>query len=350
MNDEDFPWFIRAAGRITGPYSRAQLAELRQRSRFMAFHEVSPNKVLWSPAVDLFPEFFGQAVAVSVNTNGQTSGSPNQPRPKGAKEKGAREVEYLHLDGKDQQIGPVTESTLRSMVDSGELSPSTRIWTSGMPAWDTIENRLGISGPPSKRPPRQPDNLSDFDPALAPRAQHGLFLLGVGLCLAPLYPIVGSWGLGILLGLGGFSRGVARNALLLLVIGTMAGVFSTAGYFIGQTAENELWADRILRVGLAFATALFCLHSHFVLYLLSRMARSTGVLLWAQISAVMQLNQSIGDLFWTGYFITLVWDLDGPVLMRPAFLVLGGFFSLVTLVGMILAAFGVRQSLPGLRV
>jgi hypothetical protein len=80
-----------------------------------------------------------------------------------------------------------------------------------------------------------------------------------------------------------------------------------------------------------------------------RMARSTGVLLWAQISAVMQLNQIIGDLFWTGYFITLVWDLDGPVLMRPAFLVLGGFFSLVTLVGMILAAFGARQSLPGLR-
>jgi hypothetical protein len=36
--------------------------------------------------------------------------------------------------------------------------------------------------------------------------------------------------------------------------------------------------------------------------------------------------------------------------MRPAFLVLGGFFSLVTLVGMILAAFGVRQSLPGLKV
>jgi hypothetical protein len=103
-------------------------------------------------------------------------------------------------------------------------------------------------------------------------------------------------------------------------------------------------------VGLAFATALFCIHSHFVLYLLSRMARSTGVLLWAQISAVMQLNQIIGDLFWTGYFITLVWDLDGPVLMRPAFLVLGGFFSLVTLVGMILAAFGVRQSLPGLKV
>jgi hypothetical protein len=348
MNEEDFSWFLRAAGRITGPYSRAQLGELRQRSRFMAFHEVSPNKVLWSPAIDLFPELFGQAVAVSVNSSGTGSASTANPASPGPKT--AREIEYLHLDGKDQQIGPVTESTLRSMVESGELSPSTRIWTSGMSAWDTIENRLGIRGSPRKRPARQPDTQSDFDPALAPRAQHGLFLLGVGLCLAPLYPIVGAWGLGILLGLGGLSRGVARNALLLLVIGAMVAVFSTAGYFIGNAAENELWADRILRVGLAIATALFCLHSHFVLYLLSRMARSTGVLLWAQISAVMQLNQIIGDLFWTGYFITLVWDLDGPVLMRPAFLVLGGFFSLVTLVGMIHAAFGVRQSLPGLKV
>ena len=348
MTAEDFPWFLRAAGRITGPYSRAQLAELRQRSRFMAFHEVSPNKVLWSPAVDLFPELFGQAVAVPVNNPGTGSPQTTHGRPPGPT--ATREIEYLHLDGKDQQIGPVTESKLRAMVESGELSPSTRIWTSGMSAWDTIENRLGIVGNHRKRPTRQPDKSSDFDPALAPRAQHGLFLLGVGLCLTPLYPIVGAWGLGILLGLGGFSRGVARNALLLLVIGTMAGVISTAGYAIGQATENELWAGRILRVGLAIATGLFCLHAHFVLYLLSRMARSTGVLLWAQISAVMQLNQTIGDLFWTGYFITLVWDLDGPVLMRPAFLVLGGFFSLVTLVGMILAAFGVRQSLPGLRL
>ncbi len=345
MTDTPSHWFLRNAGRITGPYTRNDLVDLRQLSRFMPFHELSTNKVIWKPAIELFPDLFGQAISVTLEQN--------QPATHAAKETPATapnpgpETQYLYLDDKGDQLGPVPESQLRQMIQSGEIGAATRIWTSGMAAWLAAETQLGISRKPPKRSPQPAKENTSFDAAMGPRAQHGLFLLGIGLCLPPLYPFIGSWGLGTLMGLGGFSRGVARNALLLVMMATLVLFFTGGGFFLCLYMEKELLADQVLRGGLAGSTLLFCIHTHTMLVLLSQLARGTGVLLWAQVAAVMQMIQGIGDLFWAAFFLTTML-VESRAYFGPL-LILAGFFSLITLVGMILAAFGVRQAIPGLK-
>lgn len=345
MSDSHSHWFLRAAGRITGPYTRNDLVDLRQLSRFMPFHELSPNKVIWKPAIELFPDLFGQAISVSLEQNQTTPGAKKETDA--IAPMSAVTTEYLYLDDKGDQLGPVPESQLRQMIQTGEIGASVRIWTSGMAAWVTAETHLGITRKPPKRPARQTNETPLFDPAMGPRAQHGLFLLGIGLCLPPLYPLIGSWGLGTLMGLGGFSQGVARTALLVLLVATMVLIFSVGGFALCLSLEKELLSEQILRSGLAGATFLFSIHTHILLLLLSQMARGTGVLLWAQVAAVMQMIQAIADLFWMAFFLMIMLT-ESRAYFAPL-LILASFFFLVTLVGMILAAFGVRQSLPGLK-
>ncbi len=345
MTDNPSHWFLRAAGRITGPYTRSDLVDLRQLSRFMPFHELSPNKVIWKPGIDLFPELFGQAISVPLDQYQPAKNSPQDKAISG--QNPAPETEYLFLDGNGNQMGPVPESQLRNLIQSGEIASSTRIWTSGMAVWVDAESHFGIIRKPPKRISRPAKETAFFDPAMGPRAQHGLFLLGIGLCLPPLYPLIGPWGLGTLMGLGGSSKGIARFALLFLLIATMVFFFTVGGYFLCQYLEKELLSEQIRRGGFAGTTFLFSIHIHTLLVLLSQMARGTGVLLWAQVGAVMQMIQGIADLFWVTFFIVTMFS-ESRSYFAPL-LILAAFFSLITLVGMIMAAFGVRQSLPGLK-
>jgi len=46
----------------------------------------------------------------------------------------------------DEQVGPVDESTLKGLVDSGEIAPNALVWKDGMPDWAPYESVFAASG------------------------------------------------------------------------------------------------------------------------------------------------------------------------------------------------------------
>jgi hypothetical protein len=47
------PLYVRVRGKVLGPFSPAQLANLRDRGQFRSFHEVSEDRVGWQAASTL---------------------------------------------------------------------------------------------------------------------------------------------------------------------------------------------------------------------------------------------------------------------------------------------------------
>lgn len=46
--------------------------------------------------------------------------------------------QYFYIDSNKQQIGPISEDILKSLVYSGKLSPQTYIWTDGFSEWQLL--------------------------------------------------------------------------------------------------------------------------------------------------------------------------------------------------------------------
>ena len=55
-------WYIRSRGRVSGPFTVAQLESMRERGQFSRFHEVSTDRQNWVSAARV-PEFFPPAEA-----------------------------------------------------------------------------------------------------------------------------------------------------------------------------------------------------------------------------------------------------------------------------------------------
>jgi uncharacterized RDD family membrane protein YckC len=53
---------------------------------------------------------------------------------------------FYAQDGR--QMGPVTESRLNELADSGDVSPDTLVWHSGMPEWQPFRSAFATSAPP----------------------------------------------------------------------------------------------------------------------------------------------------------------------------------------------------------
>lgn len=46
--------------------------------------------------------------------------------------------QYFYIDSNNQQVGPVGEDVLWSLVHGGKISPQTYIWAEGMPGWQPV--------------------------------------------------------------------------------------------------------------------------------------------------------------------------------------------------------------------
>jgi hypothetical protein len=131
-------WYIRARGRITGPFSVKQLEALRKRGQLARFHELSEDRQSWSSAAllpGLFPEPpmpGGQAAsAIGVDANNEAYEiNLDQQIDELAPD---QEQWFYMRDG--ATVGPVSLLALQEMASRSEIRPDCFVWKEGMPTW-----------------------------------------------------------------------------------------------------------------------------------------------------------------------------------------------------------------------
>jgi hypothetical protein len=111
MNDaESEPWYVRADGRIRGPFSLTALKQQCDRNRLRPTDELSPDRRRWVGAASVAGLFPPQH-------------EKNPPDTKW----------YFMRDGRRQ--GPVTLAALQQSITSGVCAANDLIWSKGMPEW-----------------------------------------------------------------------------------------------------------------------------------------------------------------------------------------------------------------------
>lgn len=308
----------------------------------MAFHEVSANRILWTPAVEEFPDLFGGKFAEAV-----AEAAPIQAKPAG-------EIQWFYLDKSRNQVGPVPETELRELIRNGQIKANVKVWTSGMPAWESANSTItgldeisATTQTPKAHKSESRDDGKRLDPALTHRAMKGLVLLGIGLCLTPFYPFFAIFGLVILMGLGQPIRSPAQTALILLGMAVSFMMVTLFGYITCLMFTDGQYTNWIGLGGAAISSAFYLLHFHSLTHTVSKLAQIASSPLWAQIAAVLQLILVLADMCIAGaYGILLLSSADSPAYLYGGLGSVGIFFFLIVLIGLVIAVFSVRQALP----
>lgn len=125
-------YYIRARGKIRGPFGMAQLRALRERGQFSSFHEVSVDRQMWSSAAGLIEVFAPLArtedtypLAGSGSGRRASPGIPRTPSADG----------WYYLNNSGQQRGPVSKNQLLCLRQDGAIQDSTLIWREGLADW-----------------------------------------------------------------------------------------------------------------------------------------------------------------------------------------------------------------------
>jgi len=112
-------YFVRSSGKVLGPFTWAQLQDLRKRGRLHEFHELSSDRISWLPAGSL-PELFPP----------QPQGA-SAPQPTTA----AGEGQWFYADLTGERRGPVARHQLEEFVTAGSVTQDSLVWTKGMADW-----------------------------------------------------------------------------------------------------------------------------------------------------------------------------------------------------------------------
>lgn len=173
----DQAYFIRNRGRVLGPFSIEKLKSLRARGQFSRVHEVSTDRVTWSPGSSLDHLFAiaspagpirGMAVPTAeINTglsnanpaNAALAGPPPLAVHAGTGQIGTGQIGTGQSAGtaadepaiwyyrvNDQQYGPATTSDVRGLIGAGRLGPLDYVWRDGLMEWSTVEDTAELGG------------------------------------------------------------------------------------------------------------------------------------------------------------------------------------------------------------
>ena len=125
MSDAGGVWFMRARGRILGPFTWSQLQSLRDRGQLAQFHEVSQDKQTWLGAANL-GELFGSQAASGPTTVGM-----------GLKSTTTLTVPAYQWFAKGIAGTPVSLvlEQVPALLRSGEILADTLIWREGLAGW-----------------------------------------------------------------------------------------------------------------------------------------------------------------------------------------------------------------------
>jgi hypothetical protein len=138
-------WYVRARGRVLGPFTWSQLQSLRDRGQLARFHEVSRDRQSWVGADSLAglftrnesrrlprstrstePADLPQFLVVDETEAGSGSGTAGTMT-------GEAPTWFFARDGARQ--GPVPRSELKRLADREEIGSDTLVWKSGMEDW-----------------------------------------------------------------------------------------------------------------------------------------------------------------------------------------------------------------------
>lgn len=129
-------YFLRMQGRVTGPFTMEKLKALRIRGVFQPFHEVSTDKLNWTPASSISEIF-------SVVSPVQAAIPAHQDAESRPADLATPDVQpWYYLDARKEQIGPVDADAFPSLVLQAVVNKKTLVWSPGMPEW--LEARLAL--------------------------------------------------------------------------------------------------------------------------------------------------------------------------------------------------------------
>ena len=160
--------FLRFRGKTTGPFSLAQIEQMRQLGRVTAFHEVSADGVRWMLTGDA-----GLVVSASMGQNpGPILGATPEPTP--VEDLGPP---WYHLDSSGARQGPFPRERMAEMIAGGRLTATSEVWCEGFADWVRLD-QTELSG----SLPRGPA-AAGAQPANTPALLEGNGLVVVGyLC------------------------------------------------------------------------------------------------------------------------------------------------------------------------
>ena len=170
MFDSSARLFLRFRGKVTGPYSLAQIEQMRQLGRMTAFHEVSLDGTNWFLAVDaglVTSTSMGQTPtaelsAMSLPTESATPASPP----------------WYHLDASGGRQGPIPSEQMAELVTGGKFTGSSEVWCEGFPDWVPLAQTELAAFLPQK-----PIGVAN-DPTTQ---DNGLVVAGYLLCVPSLF-------------------------------------------------------------------------------------------------------------------------------------------------------------------
>jgi Domain of unknown function (DUF4190) len=133
MADQADAWYLRARGRILGPFTWVQLESLRDRGKLMAYHEVSQDRRAWTAAASLSGLFAQSAQRMAAS--GEINPSAHVPYKQVWTE--GTSVWVLDQQVPEPECGAVTADSFPDLV--GQSLSSTPVHA------PTRTNRLAIA-------------------------------------------------------------------------------------------------------------------------------------------------------------------------------------------------------------
>jgi uncharacterized RDD family membrane protein YckC len=120
-------YYVRARGKINGPFDAAALQKLVRRGMLSRMHEISSDRQSWTPAgevEELFPIAMGaRAVVADKEPTSYEHAEPPPARPTAA-------ANYYYVQA-GTTVGPVPLSVLTALAQNGTLQPNDTCWAEG---------------------------------------------------------------------------------------------------------------------------------------------------------------------------------------------------------------------------
>ncbi|MDR0608931.1 MAG: DUF805 domain-containing protein, partial [Planctomycetaceae bacterium] len=118
-------YYIRIRGKAFGPFTEDQLKEMRVKGKLSRISDVSENKTDWFPAENLgflFQEISPPSLTPVLDV--KNSKSPPLPEP----------ADWFYSINGAEGFGPVTQTAVVQMVQSGTLRGESLVWQQGQNA------------------------------------------------------------------------------------------------------------------------------------------------------------------------------------------------------------------------
>jgi hypothetical protein len=283
--------YVRLRGTVIGPLDPERLRNMARRGQLSRLHEVSTDGVTWVRAGN-YPEIFTSELVVTEQLPPaalapQPAPAPAAPPvvqdlPSAQAEQPIRPAHpgpkwYYQKDGRE--VGPVSESVVRQMLASGELTPESFVWHEGMLAWmparemDLWPKKNEAVSTIHKREVAGTDSADQLPPLICKAASDSrswvVFLAITGYIWAGLHIVLGI--LCMIQGATSRSPPVVANGLLMLLAAAAVATGSTLLLrYAGHLARLQYHASAaILREALENLRTFWIFLSILVIVLLS---------------------------------------------------------------------------------